>query len=485
MFEYNRAMQSTPRSSALLDRVRDASRAEAQAAAERLVAVADFYQDRLRDSGECADLAVDTWAAVAAQVGATLRVSAEKGASYLRYALVMREQLPAVGAVFEAGDIDYTLFKTIVFRTGLITDSQLMAALDAQLAALVPRWGSMSRGRLADAIDKRIAHLDADAVRRAKDVAIDRYVEIGESDAGMAEVQARLFNTTGTALDRRLDELADTVCDNDSRTRDQRRADSLDALVSGADRLVCACGQDSCLATAKRRPPGNVVIHVVADRSALEGRSQTPGYLPGADALIPAEMLRELAAAAKQLPIIPPVDAAAECSYVPSRALADFIRCRDLTCRAPGCDRPAVNCEIDHTVPHPAGPTHASNLKCLCKLHHLLKTFWGWHDEQLPDGTVIWTLPGGQKHVTTPGSALLFPTLCMPTAVLPALDPRTDDQGADRTSKMPRRSRTRAQYRAQAITAERSHNRQSRQGRREQLTRHVSYPEDPDDPPPF
>jgi hypothetical protein len=196
-------------------------------------------------------------------------------------------------------------------------------------------------------------------------------------------------------------------------------------------------------------------------------------------------MLRELAAAAKQLPIIPPVDAAAECGYVPSRALADFIRCRDLTCRAPGCDRPAVNCEIDHTVPHPAGPTHASNLKCLCKLHHLLKTFWGWHDEQLPDGTVIWTLPGGQKHVTTPGSALLFPTLCMPTAVLPALDPRTDDQGADRTSKMPRRSRTRAQYRAQAITAERSHNRQSRQGRREQLTRHVSYPEDPDDPPPF
>jgi hypothetical protein len=23
----------------------------------------------------------------------------------------------------------------------------------------------------------------------------------------------------------------------------------------------------------------------------------------------------------------------------------------------------------------------------------LLKTFWGWRDRQLPDGTVIWTLP--------------------------------------------------------------------------------------------
>ena len=33
------------------------------------------------------------------------------------------------------------------------------------------------------------------------------------------------------------------------------------------------------------------------------------------------------------------------------------------------------------------------------RTHHLLKTFWGgpdgWADRQLPDGTVIWTAPGG------------------------------------------------------------------------------------------
>jgi hypothetical protein len=38
----------------------------------------------------------------------------------------------------------------------------------------------------------------------------------------------------------------------------------------------------------------------------------------------------------------------------------------------------------------------------------------------LPDGTVILTSPSGQTHVTTPGSALLFPNLCAPTG---ALDP--------------------------------------------------------------
>jgi hypothetical protein len=74
-----------------------------------------------------------------------------------------------------------------------------------------------------------------------------------------------------------------------------------------------------------------------------------------------------------------------------------FIRCRDMTCRFPGCDAPAEHCDIDHTVAYPAGPTHPSNLKSLCRKHHLIKTFYtgvsGWADVQLPDGTLIWTLP--------------------------------------------------------------------------------------------
>ena len=49
----------------------------------------------------------------------------------------------------------------------------------------------------------------------------------------------------------------------------------------------------------------------------------------------------------------------------------------------------------------------------------MLKTFWGWHDRQLPDGTVIWMMPSGRTLVTTPGSALLFPSLCAPTGDLP------------------------------------------------------------------
>ena len=49
--------------------------------------------------------------------------------------------------------------------------------------------------------------------------------------------------------------------------------------------------------------------------------------------------------------------------------------------RFPGCDEPAQHCDIDHTIAYPTGPTQASNLKCLCRKHHLLKTFGGWHDQ--------------------------------------------------------------------------------------------------------
>jgi hypothetical protein len=68
-------------------------------------------------------------------------------------------------------------------------------------------------------------------------------------------------------------------------------------------------------------------------------------------------------------PLIHPTDAPPKAGYTPSQALADFVRCRDLTCRFPGCDKPAACCHLDHTIPYrDGGRTHASNLKCLCRL---------------------------------------------------------------------------------------------------------------------
>ena len=173
---------------------------------------------------------------------------------------------------------------------------------------------------------------------------------------------------------------------------------------------------------------------------------------------MPAAHVAELVRRAMIRPIRHPGDAPPEKGYVPSRALADFVRARDLHCRWHGCDKPADLCDIDHTVPYPSGPTHASNLKCLCRLHHLLKTFWcgpkGWRDRQLPDGTVEWTAPTGHTYTTHPGSRLLFPALCASTGTL-TLPESTESNAANRGLAMPKRRRTRAQSRDYRIEAER------------------------------
>jgi len=189
--------------------------------------------------------------------------------------------------------------------------------------------------------------------------------------------------------------------------------------------------------------------------------SATPefGFVVGGTA-VPVSVLADLAARgiAELRPVSHPGESPPEPRYRPSSALADFLRCRDLTCRFPGCDAPANICDLDHTIPYEVGgPTHASNLKALCRKHHLLKTFWGgpggWRDEQLPDATVIWTSPSGHTYRTQPGSALLIPALCRPTATL---NPSRRQPGSHtRVAMMPRRTRTRAADRHYRIMAER------------------------------
>jgi hypothetical protein len=103
-------------------------------------------------------------------------------------------------------------------------------------------------------------------------------------------------------------------------------------------------------------------------------------------------------------------------------------------------------------------------------------------------GTIIWTSPEGQRCVTTPGSALIFPDLCVLTCTI-AVGPRRKVRRGDRTATMPRRRRTREQNRAAAIAAERHRNLHPRPAR----SRPVEYFEYADTftvsrepiPPPF
>jgi hypothetical protein len=466
LFEW-RHPSTTAESVALADRICSSWRAENRAAAAQLAAIWDLFAYRLSRCSENEEWAVDTMEAVTAEVAATLRISQGLAASRLRYARALRERLPKVAEIFKAGDIDYRAFQTLVYRTDLIADPDVLAAVDAELAVKVVRWPSMSQGRLSGQVDKIVASADADAVRRRRERQADREIWIGDVGDGTSEIHGSLFTPDAHALEKRLNALAATVCEHDPRSREQRRADGLGALAAGADRLGCRCGRADC-AAGKRPAATPVVIHVIAEHASIDGNGLAPGSEVGADGLITPELVAELAKSAKLVPLVHPADAPPEPGYVPSAALSDFVRCRDLTCRWPGCDQPAMGCDLDHTIPYSqGGPTHASNLKCYCRTHHLVKTFWGWRDQQLPDGTLILTSPAGRTYVTTPGSALLFPSLCQSTGGIPA--PEADpplDYCAQRTAMMPTRRRTRAQNRATRIATERRQNRMAREARR-------------------
>jgi len=217
-----------------------------------------------------------------------------------------------------------------------------------------------------------VIELDPDAVRVARQRDLDRHIEVQPGQHGMAQIWGEVRAPDAAAFDTKLNELAATVCPADPRTTTQRRADALTPRAAGAATMPCTCGSDGCPAAHTEAPGSQIVINVLAEAATVEGTSDKPGYLPGFGAL-PAAMVTELARSARLRPVTVPKDLVAEPQYRPSAALARFIRCRDLTCRWPGCDQPAAVSDIDHTVPYPVGPTHPSNNKPYCRIHRVHK----------------------------------------------------------------------------------------------------------------
>ena len=347
------------------------------------------------------------------------------------------------------------------------------------------KWGDLSEYKLTQAIDYWVDRYDPDArPARPRDRARSRDFHVGRRDdeSDTTAMWGRLYATDAAVLKRRLMEMAHGVCDDDPRTMAQRRADAMGAVAAGAERLACTCGDPDCPSAGDDGRASNVVVHVVTEASALEaqpdpqmsgkgqqsesdppcdGKAKPPAGLLLRGGIVPTPLLAELIRCGATVQEVQHPGAAPEPGYRPSSKLEEFVRVRDMTCRFPGCEEPAEFCDLDHTIPYPVGPTHPSNLKCLCRKHHLLKTFWtgigGWGDKQLADGTVIWTSPTGKTYKTLPGSRIFFPAWDTTTAALPP--PQTPLAGTnDRGLRMPRRRRARASDRARRIREERALN---------------------------
>jgi hypothetical protein len=405
----------------LIEVMGEATRDESTAVAQRLLAVGRLYARRAVELAEWNTWRTDVTDEVAAEVSAAQNVSHARAVGQIRYGRTLCERLPLVAKVFLRGTIDFRMVSTIIARTANV-DDEFIAAIDEAVAGRAEKWMKLSKPKLQDRIDLWVAKFDPNAVRVPPTVDDTRCLDVVPSDTvGMAFVLGHVHAADGAALDQRLEALAATVCEHDPRTRSQRRADAGGPLARGEATLACQCGREDCTAGSERAAATSAVIHVLAEQATLAGTSDKPGYLPGFG-ILPAETVRGLAATATLKPLVVPSGAVPDPGYRPSAKTREFVRWRDLTCRWPGCDKPAVACDIDHTVPYPVGPTHPSNTKPYCRTHHLIKTFGGgpggWTDQQLPDGTIVLTAPTGHVYRTEPHGAAMFPALAQPTGEL-------------------------------------------------------------------
>jgi Domain of unknown function (DUF222) len=392
------------------------------------------------------------FARTTAEVSAAMNMS-PKGAQHLvAQAEALDIRLPEVAALLAAGQTDWRTVQLVIARTELVSDN-LIAELDASLAERITSWQCWSRKRIINAVDAAVRSIDPDAAKerrvRADD---DRHISVTPLPHGMAQVRRKLPATAAAAFDKTLSDMATSVCAKDSRTIAQRRADALNALREGRH-LGCDCGQPECPARGNAAEPAKgvvaTVLNVIATEATLTGDSDQPGYLEGYG-VIDAEQVRELADTATIRPVeCPAVSAEEALRYQPSAALERWIRCRDLMCRFPGCDRKAAICDLDHTQPFnhadpvSGGWTVAWGLACYCREYHRLKTFHsgpgGWRDEQLADGTIVWTSPTGRQYRTTPSGFDLFP---QPRQACRAPTPRKRSRSKEQAKRIARARKT-------------------------------------------
>jgi hypothetical protein len=129
----------------------------------------------------------------------------------------------------------------------------------------------------------------------------------------------------------------------------------------------------------------NADIAVTMPGSALVGAETAPAVAADGSWVVPAEWILELAKHHgnnifwHRMILDPVTDDVLAHEYrgrfVPA-VLAKALEFRDGVCQAPGCCKPASQCDIDHRIPHEAGgPTAGWNLGPYCRRHHIQTGF--------------------------------------------------------------------------------------------------------------
>ncbi|MFT4470733.1 DUF222 domain-containing protein [Arthrobacter sulfonylureivorans] len=302
-------------------------------------------------------------------------------------------------AALSAGDTSAGIAEALVDQAGSLPED---ARTDFE-AVMLPAAteDAMTRSKFAARARTRREreHPESIAVRHAK-ARRDRRIELLPDEDGMAWLNAYLPAEEAVAAFNRIQSTAISLQDaEESRTLTQLRADVFsDLLLTG-------------ISPGPRmgKPGPRIAAHASLTVPALTllGLGDEPAELDGYGPIAP-DVARRLAGDGTSFtriltdPINGAVLALERKQYRPTRAQRRFLRTRDRTCRAPGCNRAAEHCEIDHVHAYSkGGKTDVDCMCCFCKVHHGLKTAGYAKAGQPVPGTIDWTTAAGLTYSTS------------------------------------------------------------------------------------
>ena len=339
----------------------------------------------------------------ATEVAAIMCVTPTRARNMVHEARILACELPQVHRSLACGDV--TPYKSSLAAQGFsqlrIRYSNSQTEQPANLAEryerhVLTRAPLQTIGELRRTIDKSVALLSPPDEKAIRETArSERFVSISDGPNGMSWLNALLPSADASRVFQVLTHSAR----NDSSlsgSQTQRMADALVKIVDGTSEVSAEL----------RNKAAELQVMVAFD--ALEGvaignpEARLVGEIASTGLLIEGDALRELINDSKFRRLVFDSQTGqlldyGRTTYQPPTHLRDHVIGRDVTCRAPGCDRPAKYCDVDHVIAYQdGGETNSNNLATLCRTHHLLKTHGDWQYELDPDGTTRWRLPSSQ-----------------------------------------------------------------------------------------
>jgi hypothetical protein len=380
-----------------------------------------------------------------AELGTTLGITTTAAKKLIGHALELRHRLPRLWAQVHAGQVPAWRARAVAdttIHTSPALTREAAGFVDSHVAAVAGRIGSAQLDRLVAETIRRYDLATADPASDPEDgwQHVDpRHVTVDTDDvhyAGTLRIEAEVDIADALDLDRAIAHKAEEQKALGSLLPlDARRAKALGDIARTQTALELAFQDGSGVeaggfearsartsttdgdadADEPHLPAARqVVIHAHFDAS-FSGDATVfgpTGRMENGQRLVLLEQIQSWCADTRtEVTIKPVIDLNTRLTAQAYKVPADIreqVQLRDRTCVFPGCARPARRCDVDHIIaydhdadaegrPQP-GPTTTSNLACLCRFHHRLKTHSAWRYRMVESGIFEWTSPHGHRY---------------------------------------------------------------------------------------